>query len=125
MFFYIYIYRSIYIFYIYHIVSFIQKPSEILDAACGFCGWSILANVHEPQLTIYHKVSNIRRILVGNKIIDHSDVVGASPVGAAETTPGFNGLGKDNRKTTRETFVFWDWVRLILENWRVYVSVII
>ena len=31
----------------------------------------------------YRKVSNIRRTLVGNKIVDHSDVVGASPVGAA------------------------------------------
>ena len=33
-------------------------------------------------------------------------------------TPGFNGLGNDNCKTGRETFMFWDWVRLILENWR-------
>ena len=36
--------------------------------------------------TIYHQVSNISRTLVGNKIVDHSDVVGASPVGAAPTT---------------------------------------
>ena len=35
---------------------------------------------------IYRKVSNIRRTLVGNKIIDYSDVVGASPVGTAPTT---------------------------------------
>ena len=34
----------------------------------------------------YRQVSNIRRILVGNKIVDNSDVVGASPVGAAPTT---------------------------------------
>ena len=32
------------------------------------------------------KISNIRRTLVGNGIVDHSDVVGASPVGAAPTT---------------------------------------
>ena len=32
------------------------------------------------------QVSNIIRTLVGNKIVDHSDVVGASPVGAAPTT---------------------------------------
>ena len=37
----------------------------------------------------YRKVSNIRRTLVGNKIVDHSDVVGASPVGAAPTTSSF------------------------------------
>ena len=34
----------------------------------------------------YRQVSNIRRILVDNIIVDHSDVVGASPVGAAPTT---------------------------------------
>ena len=39
-----------------------------------------------PCIRNYRKVSNIRRILVGNKIVDHSDVVGASPVGAAPTT---------------------------------------
>ena len=33
-------------------------------------------------------------------------------------TRGFNGLGKDNYKTGRETVMFRDWVRLILENWR-------
>ena len=35
------------------------------------------------------QTSNIRRTLVANKIVDHSDVVGASPVGAAPTTPSF------------------------------------
>ena len=50
----------------------------------------------EPVLTNYgllakyRKVSNIRRTLVGNKIVDHSDVVGASPVGAAPTTSSFS-----------------------------------
>ena len=39
---------------------------------------------------IYRKVSNIRRTLVGNKIVDHSDVVEASPVGAAPTTSSFS-----------------------------------
>ena len=38
----------------------------------------------------YRKTSNIRRTLVGNKIVDHSDVVGASPVGAAPTTASFS-----------------------------------
>ena len=37
----------------------------------------------------YRKVFNIRRTWVGNKIVDHSDVVGASPVGAAPTTSSF------------------------------------
>ena len=38
----------------------------------------------------YRKTSNIRRILGGNEIVDHSDVVGASPVGAAPTTSSFS-----------------------------------
>ena len=38
----------------------------------------------------YRKISNIRRTLVGNWIVDHSDLVGASPVGAAPTTSSFS-----------------------------------
>ena len=38
----------------------------------------------------YRQVSNIRRNLEGNKIVDHSDVVGASAVGAAPTTSSFS-----------------------------------
>ena len=38
----------------------------------------------------YRKTSNISRTLVGNKIVDHSDVVGTSPVGAAPTTSSFS-----------------------------------
>ena len=38
----------------------------------------------------YRQVSNIRRTLVGNKIVNHSDVVGVSPVGAAPTTSSFS-----------------------------------
>ena len=45
---------------------------------------------NNPEVTMYRKVSNIRRTLVGNKIVDHSDVVGASPVGAAPTSSSFS-----------------------------------
>ena len=38
----------------------------------------------------YRQVSNIRRTLECNKIVDHSDEVGASPVGAAPTTSSFS-----------------------------------
>ena len=41
-------------------------------------------------ITEYRQVSNISRTLVGNKIVDHSDVVGASPVGAAPTRSSFS-----------------------------------
>ena len=37
----------------------------------------------------YRKTSNIRGTIVGNKIVDDSDVVGALPVGAAPTTSSF------------------------------------
>ena len=42
------------------------------------------------QIDITRLVSNIRRTLVGNKIVDHSYVVGASPIGAAPTTSSFS-----------------------------------
>ena len=38
----------------------------------------------------YRQVSDIRRTLVGNKIVDTSDVVGASPVSTAPTTSSFS-----------------------------------
>ena len=40
-------------------------------------------------ITKYRKTYNIRGTSVGDKIVDHSDVVGASPVGAAPTTSSF------------------------------------
>ena len=45
---------------------------------------------HLSDFRTYRKACNIRRTLVGNKIVDHSDVVGASPVGAAPTTSSFS-----------------------------------
>ena len=71
---------------------------------------------HFPGM--YRKTSNISRTLVGNKLGDSSDVVGASPVNYIfflNLTHGFNVLSKDNCKRMQETFNFWDLVRLILE----------
>ena len=42
------------------------------------------------EFIIYRQASNIRRMSVDNKLVDHSDVVGASPVGAAPTTSSFS-----------------------------------
>ena len=39
---------------------------------------------------VYRQTSNISHTLGDNKIVDHSDVVGASPVGAAPTTISFS-----------------------------------
>ena len=68
---------------------------------------------------LYRKTSDISRTLIGNKIVDNSDVVGASPVGAAPNyifilnlTPGFNGFSKDNCKRIQETFKFGIWCDL-------------
>ena len=44
----------------------------------------------QSEAAIYRQVSNISHTLVGNEIVDHSDVVGASPVGAAPTTSSFS-----------------------------------
>ena len=41
-------------------------------------------------INIYRQTSNIRRTIVDNEIVDHSDVVGVSPVGAAPTTSSFS-----------------------------------
>ena len=41
-------------------------------------------------LNIYRKTSDISRTLVGNQIVDNSDVVGASPVGAAPSPSSFS-----------------------------------
>ena len=43
----------------------------------------------QASIYTYHETSIIRRTIVGNKIVDHSDVVGTSPVGAAPTTSSF------------------------------------
>ena len=83
--------------------------------------------VTRPQ---WVKTSNIRRTLVGNKIVDHSDVVGEVPTGATSSfsffnyifiidlIPGFNGLDKDKCKMRQETCKVWDLVHIILEIWQ-------
>ena len=42
------------------------------------------------QYLNYRQTSNTIRTIAGNTIVDHSDVVGASPVGAAPTTSLFS-----------------------------------
>ena len=70
----------------------------------------------------YRQTANIWRTLGGNSDVDHWDVFGASPVGAAPTTSsfstGYDGLSKDNCMAIRVTFKFRDLMRLILEVWR-------
>ena len=83
---------------------------------------SCVARASAATVLTYRQVSNIRRTLVGNKIVDYSDVVGASPEGAAPTTSSFStqylaslDWAKTRGKTRRETVMLGDLVRLILE----------
>ena len=71
-----------------------------------------------PAYPNYRQISNIRRVLVGNTFVDHSDVVGAAPVFIFDLISVFNILRKDHGKTRLETIQFWDVVSLILEIWR-------
>ena len=50
----------------------------------------LLSMIIIPIEITYRKTSNMSRTLVGNKIVDNSDVVGASPVGAAPTASSFS-----------------------------------
>ena len=69
---------------------------------------------------IYRKVTNIRRSLLGNKLGDHSDVVGASAVGAAPITYSFSTkhmASMDWTKTTaRRDEEIWQYVFFKLES---------
>ena len=69
----------------------------------------------------YCQISNIRCKLVGNKLVDHSDVVGTVPTGNVfflDLTPGFSGLGKGNYKTRWEALKFLALMWLIQKVWR-------
>ena len=44
----------------------------------------------DTEICVYRQTFNISRTLTDNKLVGHSDVVGASPVGAAPTTPSFS-----------------------------------
>ena len=52
------------------------------------CAWDI--DKDQSHLWIDFEYRKVWNTLVGNKIVDHSDVVGASPVGAAPTTSSFS-----------------------------------
>ena len=64
--------------------GFIRKYLNIQSMLSYFL--ELFLNNDDAYNWAYRKTSNIRRTLVGNKIVDHSDAVGASHVGAAPTT---------------------------------------
>ena len=62
----------------------------MIEYVTVFCGlFNHLRNSYYI-IHAYHQTSSIRRTAVGSIIVDHSDVVGASPVGAAPTTSSFS-----------------------------------
>ena len=61
-----------------------------LALAIRFFDISINRYTPTSHTSDYRQITNIRRTLVGNDVVDHSDVVGASPVGAAPTTSSFS-----------------------------------
>ena len=63
---------------------------RVSDAELKFCCGSKQKWLAELNTGNCRKYSNIRHPFVGNKIVDHTDVVGASPVGAAPTTSSFS-----------------------------------
>ena len=65
---------------------------------------------------VYRQTCNIRRTVVGNRVIDHCRHC-SNYIFILGLTPDFNGLGKDNRKMRRKTFKYCDLVWLILEVW--------
>ena len=79
---YIYIYHKVIIWFCVYTRLNVHIPCEVVYTSVPFSG--------RVTLNMYRKVSNIRRTFVGNKIVDHSDVVGASAVGAAPTTSSFS-----------------------------------
>ena len=75
-------------------VGFIPVIVAITFLLKDTCCFQVISqpNCHLRIVLNHHcrKVSNKSSTLVGNKIVDHSDVVGASPVGAAPTTSSFS-----------------------------------
>ena len=76
--------------------------------------------------TVKHRnFTDISRTLVANIIVGHSDVVGASPVGADPTTSSLFtshmasiGCATTALRRREKTLKFFDLVRRILEIWR-------
>ena len=68
------------------------------------------------KITTCRQTSNISRSLVGTKLVDHSDVDIAPPVGSnifiLDLMPGLNRLDKANCKARRDTVKLWNLVRL-------------
>ena len=70
-------------------VSSLGIYQRAVSGNANIAHWNVFEMLHVWNYS-YRKTSNIRRTLVGNNIVDHSDAVGASPVGAAPPTSSFS-----------------------------------
>ena len=82
----------LFIIYIFKIISMMRHIWDFNDKDWRSLGCALIMEslLSHHAINIYCQTSNIRRAIVDNKIVDHSDVVGASPVGAAPTTSSFS-----------------------------------
>ena len=81
----------------------------------------ILEQRVNDTINTYRKTSNISSTIVGIKIVDHSDAVGASPAGAAPTTSSFPtkhlasmDWAKPTSKRNKKHLSFGNWCDLYL-----------
>ena len=105
------------------LVPFSSKPLHQHECWSAKSYGIHLRTISQRYAIYYLRTSNINWTLVGNEIVDHSDVVGASPVHAAPTTfhsrlnTRHQSIGEDICKMRWETFQCWALVWLILEVW--------
>ena len=100
--------------------AFLQQSAVI--TRCNIT-WQCIQHCSDRGI-YYSKTSNISHTL-GNKIVDHSDVVGASPVGAAPTTSSFSSWHLASRDSAKKAARQCEnllsvgiWCVLYLETWR-------
>ena len=70
---------------------FVRVNSQALEQLYGYPSISKVTLKETDRIDVnliitHRQASDISRTLAGNKIVDHSDVVGAAPVGATPTT---------------------------------------
>ena len=79
-------------------MAIVFKPSCVNLASQNYIPWKLSGKLHQsssmlaidPQgINYYYQTSNIKCTLVGNKIVDHSEVIGALPAGTAPITSSF------------------------------------
>ena len=66
-----------------------DDPSKLCQYHGSWCPGSLCHQVISNHDIAYCQTSDIKRTLLGNEIVDRSDVIGASPIDAAPTTSLF------------------------------------